>query len=68
MSDKIKLRTGKKGAAGARSGDARSGNAPRQRGQKADKRTAQPMSSGVARKGANLPLDSTNKKGKGARR
>ena len=68
MAEKIKLRTGKKGAAGARSGDARSGNAPRQRGQKADKRTATPMSSGVARRGAKLPLDSTNKKGAGTRR
>lgn len=62
MADKIKLRSGGKGAAGARSGDARSGNAARARGQKADKRTATPMSSGVARRGAKLPVDSVNKK------
>ena len=68
MSDKIQLRTGKKGAAGARSGDGRSGNAPRARGQKSDKRLATPVASGVARRGASLPLDATNKKGKGARR
>lgn len=68
MSEKISLKTGKKGAAGARSGDGRSGNAPRARGQKADKRTATPMASGVARRGADLPLDATNKKGKGSGR
>ncbi len=62
MADKIKLRSGKTGAAGARSGDARSGNAAAARGQKSDKRTATPMSSGVARRGAKLPLDSVNKK------
>lgn len=46
----------------ARKGEARTGNAKRARGQASDKRTATPMSSGVARRGAKLPLDSVNKK------
>lgn len=46
----------------ARKGESRPGNAKRARGQAADKRTATPMSSGVARRGAKLPLDSVNKK------
>lgn len=46
----------------ARTGDARTGNAARARGQASDKRIPTPTGGNLARKGGKIPLDGVNKK------
>jgi len=59
---KIK-RGGSSGAATARSGDAKSNNAPASRGQKAERNIPEPVAGRLARTGGKIPVDGTNKKG-----
>jgi len=59
-------RGGSSGAETARSGDAKSNNAVTARGQKSERNIPEPVAGKLARTGGKIPVDGTNKKGKGA--